>query len=334
MNFTSGLLIVTISGLLQGSFFLPMTYTRKWEWSHKWFAFSLFGMLVLNWIIALISIGNLTRIIAQIPSALLMVVLLFGLGWGIGAILFGKGMDILGMALGYPIIMGINATAGTIIPALIFSPEIFLQTKGMLIIAGVLLTVAGIIACAKASSMKAPSGSATNSTQLAKGLVIAVIAGFTSCLPNLGAAFSGKITAIALDSGVSSILAGNVVWSLFFTAGAIANAAYCLFLIKRAGNFKSFFNEHKSSNWLLMVSMSLMWIGSFYFYGIGSTMLGDYSLIIGWSLLITLSIVVGNLWGLYRGEWKGATAKSKKLLNLGLLILIASIALIALSNQF
>lgn len=334
MNFTSGLLIVTIAGLLQGSFFLPMTYARKWDWSHKWFAFSLFGMLLLNWIIALVSIDNLTGIIAQIPSALLMVVLLFGLGWGIGAILFGKGMDILGMALGYPIIMGINAAAGTIIPALIFSPEIFLQTKGLLIIAGAVLTIAGIIVCAKASSIKVPSESATNSKQLAKGLVIAVIAGFTSCLPNLGAAFSGKITAIALDSGVNSILAGNVVWSLFFTAGAIANAAYCLFLIKRAGNFKSFFNEHKTTNWLLMVAMSLMWIGSFYFYGIGSTMLGDYGLIIGWPLLVTLSIVVGNLWGLYRGEWEGATTKSKKLLNLGLLILIASIVLTAMSNQF
>ncbi len=334
MDIISGLLIVSLAGLLQGSFILPMTYTRKWEWSHKWFAFSLLGMLLVNWLIAYITINDLSGIIAQIPSSLLLVVMVFGLSWGIGAILFGKGMDILGMALGYPIIMGINAAAGTIIPALIFSPEIFLQSKGLLIVAGAVLTISGIIVCAKASSLKAPSESATNSKQLTKGLVIAVIAGFTSCLPNLGAAFSGKITTIALDSGVNSILAGNVVWSLFFTAGAIANAAYCLFLIKRAGNFKSFFNEHKTTNWLLMVSMSLMWIGSFYFYGIGSTMLGDYGLIIGWPLLITLSIVVGNLWGLYRGEWEGATSQSKRLLNLGLLILIASIILTAMSNQF
>jgi L-rhamnose-H+ transport protein len=77
-----------------------------------------------------------------------------------------------------------------------------------------------------------------------------------------------------------------------------------------------------------------MWIGSFYLYGIGSTMVGDYGLIIGWPLLITVSIVVGNLWGLYRGEWNGATKKSKNLLNLGLLILIASIVFTAMSNKY
>lgn len=334
MNITAGLLIVTVAGFLQGSFFLPMTYTKKWDWAHKWFAFSLLGMLVLNWIIALGSISNLSGIIAQIPSSLLLVVMLFGLAWGIGAILFGKGMDILGMALGYPIIMGINATAGTIIPALIFSPSIFLHAKGALIITGAILTVSGIIVCTKASSLKATSETSTKTKNLGKGLTIAVIAGFTSCLPNLGAAFSGKITSIALTSGVSGVLAGNVVWSLFFTAGAIVNAGYCLFLINRSKNIKSFFNEYKAINWILMLVMSLMWIGSFYFYGIGCSMLGDYGLIIGWPLLITLSIVVGNLWGLYRGEWKEASAKSKRLLNIGLLILIASIVLTAMSNKF
>jgi len=334
MNISAGLLIVTIAGILQGSFILPMTYAKKWDWAHKWFAFSLLGMLVLNWIIALVSINNLPGIISQIPFSLLLVVLLFGLGWGIGSILFGKGMDLLGMALGYPIIMGINAAAGMIIPALIFSPSVFLETKGFLIITGATLTVAGIIACAKASAVKSNAGTSAKKENLGKGLVIAVIAGFTSCLPNLGAAFSGEITSIAIESGVNSILAGNVVWSLFFTAGALVNAGYCLLLVGRTKSIKSFFNEHKVTNWSLMMGMSLMWIGSFYFYGIGSTMLGDYGLIIGWPLFITLSIVVGNLWGLYRGEWKGATPKSRRLLNTGLLILIVSIILIAWSNQY
>ena len=334
MSITSGLLIVSLAGLLQGSFILPMTYAKKWEWAHKWFAFSLLGMLILNWMIAFITIENLTGIISQISPSLLLVVLLFGLGWGIGAILFGKGMDILGMALGFPIIMGINAAAGTIIPALIFSPVIFLQTKGFLIITGALLTIAGIIVCAKASSLKTPSESATNSKQLGKGLIIAVIAGFTSCLPNLGAAFSGEITKIALDSGINSVLAGNVVWSLFFSTGAIVNAGYCLYLINRSKSFKSLFNEFKATNWLLILTMSMMWIGSFYFYGIGCSMLGNYGLIIGWPLLVTLSIVVGNLWGIYRGEWKDATKASKRLLNTGLLILVVSIVLTSMSNQF
>jgi L-rhamnose-H+ transport protein len=334
MNITAGLLIVSLAGLLQGSFILPMTYTKKWDWAHKWFAFSLLGMLVINWIIALITIDHLPDIISQISSSLLLVVFLFGLGWGIGAILFGKGMDILGMALGFPIIMGINATAGTIIPAILFSPSIFLEAKGTIIIAGALMTVGGIIVCARASSLKATPESKAPAKHLTRGLIIAVISGFTSCLPNLGAAFSGKITTIALESGVNSVLAGNIVWSLFFTTGAIVNAGYCLYLIRKNKTIKNFFNEHKTKNWFLILTMSLMWTGSFYFYGIGCSMLGNYGLIVGWPLLITLSIVIGNLWGIYRGEWKDATARSKRLLNVGLFILIVSIVLTAMSNQF
>jgi len=334
MNITFGLLIVSLAGLLQGSFILPMTYTRKWEWSHKWFAFSILGMLVINWIIAFSIFDNLTGIVAKIPSSLMLVVMLFGLGWGVGAILFGKGMDLLGMALGFPIIMGINATAGTIIPALIFSPDIFFHLKGGLIVAGAVLTIGGIIICAKASSLKDKVAPGDTSKKLGIGLTLAIISGFTSCLPNLGAAFSGKITAIALDSGVGGVLAGNVVWSLFFTTGAVVNAGYCLYLMRKGGNFRTLINEHKTINWLLMISMSLMWTGSFYFYGIGCSMLGNYGLIVGWPLLITLSIVIGNLWGLYRGEWKDATYRSRSLLNMGLFILIVSIFLTAASNQF
>lgn len=334
MNITFGLLIVSLAGLLQGSFILPMTYARKWEWSHKWFAFSILGMLIINWIIAFLIFDNLPDIVSKIPSSLMLIVLLFGLGWGVGAILFGKGMDLLGMALGFPIIMGINATAGTIIPAIIFSPDIFLHLKGGLIITGAVFTVGGIIVCAKASSLKDKVASGEKSKQLGIGLTLAIISGFTSCLPNLGAAFSGKITTIALDSGVSGLLAGNVVWSLFFTTGAIVNAGYCLYLMHKRRDFKSLLNENKVTNWLLMVSMSLMWAGSFYFYGIGCSMLGDYGLIVGWPLLITLSIVIGNLWGLYRGEWKGATLGSRRLLNMGLFILIVSIIITAASNQF
>lgn len=334
MNLTLGLIIVTLAGILQGSFFMPMTYTKKWEWEHNWFAFSLLGMLIVNWIIAYFTIDNIFSIISQIPSRLLLTVLFFGLCWGIGAILFGKAMDLLGMALGYPVIMGINAAAGTIIPALIFSPGIFLQNKGIFIIAGSLITVVGIIICTKASTQKIKDESSSKSKFSSLGLILAIIAGFTSCLPNIGAAFSKDITVIALHSGVNKVLAGNVVWSLFFTMGALANMGYCLYLVIRNKTEKEFVNSHKRQNWLLILSMSAMWIGSFYFYGFGSTILGNLGLIVGWPLMVSLSIVVGNLWGIYRGEWKGASSSSKSLLNVGMLVLVVSIVIIAFSNLF
>jgi L-rhamnose-H+ transport protein len=80
--------------------------------------------------------------------------------------------------------------------------------------------------------------------------------------------------------------------------------------------------------------MALMWIGSFYLYGAGAARLGRWGAIAGWPLFISLSIVVGNLWGLRRGEWKGAPARARRLFNLGLLVLIAAVITVALSSSF
>lgn len=325
--------IVIIAGFLQGTFILPMTYTKKWDWAHNWFAFSLLGMVLVNWTIAFFSITDVMGIISQISPKVLFTVLMFGLAWGAGAILFGKAMDLLGMALGYPVIMGINAAAGTLIPALIFSPEIFLQNKGLLIVIGTLISVVGIVVCTNASRRKYDNiSTATKFSSL--GLVLAVISGFTSCLPNIGASFSSEITEIAIQSGVNKILAGNVVWSLFFSMGAIVNAGYCLVLIKKNKSQKAFVNEFKTRNWMLILGMAVMWMGSFYFYGFGSAMLGNLGLIVGWPLLVSLSIIIGNLWGIYRGEWKGANKKARTLLNFGLIILVIATIIIALSNIF
>ncbi|MBN2762998.1 MAG: hypothetical protein JXR41_07910 [Bacteroidales bacterium] len=332
MNLSLGLIIVGLAGVLQGTFFLPMTYTRKWEWAHKWFAFSLLAMLLVNWCIAFFTIGHIITIISAIPSTLLLTVLFFGFCWGVGAVFFGKAMDLLGMALGYPIIMGINAMAGTIIPALLFSPEIFIRYKGIMIITGALISTSGIVLCAKASAGK--NKGTLQSKYSRTGLILAVISGFTSCLPNIGAAFSKDITAIALGVGVNSVLAGNVVWSLFFTMGAIVNAGYCLYLMFRNKDVSELNNNYRLLNWGLILVMSVMWIGSFYAYGIGSAILGDLGLIVGWPLLVSLSIVIGNLWGLFRREWAGAPKSSRNLLTRGIYILILSILIIASGNFF
>jgi len=327
------ILIVIVAGFLQGTFILPMTYTKKWEWAHNWFAFSILGMVLVNWLIAYFTIDNIFGIISHVSPKVLITVLFFGLAWGAGAILFGKAMDLLGMALGYPVIMGINAVAGTIIPAIIYSPQIFTQDKGIMIIAGTVISVVGIILCTNASKMRSVDAS-TKTKFSSIGLVLAVISGFTSCLPNIGASFSTEITDLAVKSGVNSIFAGNVVWSLFFSMGALVNAGYCLFIIIKKKSQKQLVNEFKVQNWLLILAMSSMWMGSFYFYGFGSAMLGNLGLIVGWPLLVSLSIVIGNLWGLFRGEWTGANKKARNMLNLGLWVLVFSTIIIAMSNIF
>lgn len=314
-----------------------MTMTRKWEWEHIWATFSLLGMLVFNWLLAFLIIPNILSIYGSVSSGDIIILVLFGAGWGIGAILFGLGMDRLGMALGYPIIMGLIAGLGTLIPLAIFFPESLLTAKGLVLLAGMALVIIGIILCSIAGSRKQPdteSTSAARSGSFGVGLTIAILAGVLSSLPNVGMAFGTSVIDEAKAAGISDTYAANVVWALFFTMGFIVNFGYCLYLMITRKNLGSLSSPESKRNLGLGALMALMWIGSFYLYGISAANLGQWGIIIGWPLFIALSIVVGNLWGIWRGEWKGAPAAASSLLRAGLLVLMLAVITIAISNYY
>jgi L-rhamnose-H+ transport protein len=326
-----------LAALLQGTFVLPTTLVREWAWEHTWATFSLLGMLVFNWIITLLFVPDIFSVYAASPARDLVVLGLFGLGWGVGAVLFGLGMDRLGMALGYPIIMGLIASLGALIPLLVFFPQTLLTTKGLVLLAGTATVIFGIALCSVGGSRRVPSGSkaiAADSNAFKVGLAIAILAGILSCLPNVGMAFGGNVIRSALALGVSQGSSGNTVWALLFTLGFVANLVYCLYLMISKKTLGQYWNRETCRNLGLSALMALMWIGSFYLYGAGAARLGRWGAVVGWPLFISLSIVVGNLWGLWRGEWRGAPAAARRLLNQGLLVLIVAVIAVALSNSF
>jgi L-rhamnose-H+ transport protein len=328
--------LVLIAGIFQGTFVLPMTMTKKWEWEHTWATFSLLGMLVFNWILTLIFIPDILAIYSSIPSQDILILILFGAGWGIGAILFGLGMDKLGMALGYPIIMGLIASLGALIPLLIIHPESMFTTRGIVLLSGMALVIVGIIVCARSGSLKQPEGlkkGEARSGAMTVGLSIAIFAGILSCLPNVGIAFGENLIEAAIDFGTPETFAGNASWALFFTVGFIVNFAYCMYLMIKKKTLRNYFNPATIKNVGLGAVMAILWIGSFYLYGMGAAKLGKWGVVVGWPLFISLSIVVGNLWGIWRGEWKNAPRKARSLLNQGILILCIAVVIIAISNS-
>lgn len=337
MSLLLGFVLVLLAGLLQGTFILPMTLVRKWQWEHTWLTFSLLGMILFNWIITLLFVPNILAIYAASPSRDLVILALFGFGWGAGAVLFGLGMARLGMALGYPIIMGLIASLGALIPLVVFFPQTLFTTKGLVLLVGTVVVILGIVVCSVAASRRISSATKSNAESthaLAAGLIIAVLAGVLSCLPNVGMAFSKNVIGVADAAGIPRAWSGNTVWALLFTLGSVPNLAYCLILMFRKNTLREYWSAETPRNMGLSALMALMWIGSFYLYGAGAARLGRWGLIAGWPLFISISIVVGNLWGLWRGEWLDATAPSRKLLNMGLTILIVAVVVVAFSNSF
>ncbi len=129
VNIGWGVAGVLIAGLLNGSFVVPMKRMKGWHWESTWLVFSTVGLLIVPWLTAFLTVPHLGALVISSPAAELAKVLLFGLGWGIGNILFGLGVTQLGLALGYGIILGIIATVGSVLPLVILHPDRIWKVK-------------------------------------------------------------------------------------------------------------------------------------------------------------------------------------------------------------
>jgi L-rhamnose-H+ transport protein len=329
----AGLIVLLLAGILQGIFVLPLTFTKNWKWEHGWLMFSFWGMIILNWLLALYLFPQVFSIYRQVPFTELFFLFLFGLCWGIGAILFGLGMEKLGMSVGYPVIMGLVAGTGTLVPLLLKKPESVFTLRGFGVILGCGLVILGILICSKASNTKNQNPvSKEKEPEILTGIMIAVSAGLLSALPNIGMSFATQTIHQAIIAGITPDMAGNLVWLLFFSVGFLANAAYTIFLMIRYRSVQDFIIAFSIKNVVFSFLAAACWIGSFYLYGYSASMLGSFGAIIGWPVFISIAIVTGNMAGIWKGEWKNATPRSIQLLKSGMTVFILAVILIGLSN--
>ena len=331
----AGLIVLLLAGVLQGIFVLPLTFTKNWKWEHGWLMFSFWGMIILNWLLALYLFPHVFSIYQQVPFTELFFLFLFGLCWGIGAILFGLGMEKLGMSVGYPVIMGLIAGTGTLVPLLLKKPESIFTFRGLGVICGCGMVILGILICSKASNARnLPSVSKESKPEILTGIIIAVSAGLLSALPNIGMSFATQTIHQAIIAGIAPDMAGNLVWLLFFSVGFFANAAYTIFLMIRYRSVPDFIKAFSIQNIVFSFLAAACWIGSFYLYGYSASILGSFGAIIGWPVFIAIAIVMGNLAGIWKGEWKNAAPGAVRLLKSGMAVFILAVILIGLSNFF
>src|SRR6185503_6122735 len=103
-----GLFWLLIAGVMQGAFPLPMKFTRNWKWEHLWLWYALLAFFVLPLAMAIATVPRWGSVYNDVPAAALAQTATFGLAWGAGSVLYGLGIDALGMTLGYPIMTALT----------------------------------------------------------------------------------------------------------------------------------------------------------------------------------------------------------------------------------
>jgi L-rhamnose-H+ transport protein len=332
-----GLSVIALSGLLQGSVLSPMKYLRKWPFENIWLLFSTFAYLVLPWVFALATIPHLVSTLERTSTATVQRTLLFGLGWGLAVVTFGLGCKLLGLAIGYAIILGLGACIGSLVPLIAQHRDQLFRRVGLGTIAGVALLVVGVILFSIAGKKRdevlcGSEPGPTKENAFVIGLIVCIACGVLSPLINIAFAYAKEIQDQAIFFGAAPANSANAVWVLVANAGYLPSLCYCIFLLSRNKSWNRF-SWKAEPYWFLTPLMGLMWISGTVLYGMGAIRIGQLGPTIGWPVVMSMMVMTANFWGLLGGEWRGAGGTAIRLATSGLVTLIVAMFVLGWSNS-
>lgn len=328
-----GLIMVLAGGVCQGSFMLPMKWTRTWQWENTWLVFACTAYLIAPWALVMAGIPHAFHILASVSPRTLLIVFLFGLGWGIGALTFGLGVTAVGMSLGFTVILGLTAVVGTLIPMFYVGHSLSFEKIAATAFSLALMLV-GVAVCSWAGKWKEQGPEQGLTVSYTRGLAVCVVSGILSACGNLGFVYGSGIIVRAENQGVPAALAPNLVWALLTVALFLCNAGYAGRLLRRNRSFANFRNTRTKRYFVFGGLMGALWIAGFVFYGVGARELGDLGASLGWAMLMGSMVLVANLLGLLTGEWRGAPDSAMLLLRWGIGLLLVAIVGLGFSYSF
>ena len=360
MQVILGIIYHFIGGFASGSFYIPYKKVKGWAWESYWIVGGLFSWLIVPPLAAYLTIPNFTEIIKSTDGGILGLTYLFGVLWGIGGLTYGLGVRYLGVSLGSSIILGLCMVFGSLIPSMYYNffPKEGKDTFSMLIHSQWGLTVFGglavcmldIIRCVKAGTMKEKElktagtdshGMETKTEyKFGLGLLVSIVSGVLSACFNFGIE-AGKSMADTANELWKADHAGqgqflfqnNVIYVIILWGGLTTNFIWCMILNARNKTFGDYTNAKTPllSNYIFSALAGITWFLQFFFYGMGESKMGNGAS--SWILHMAFIILIANAWGIALKEWNGVSAKTKRTVILGIIVIIFAVLLVGYGNS-
>lgn len=335
------ILLMSIGSICAASFYVPIKKIKGWSWESYWLVQGIFSWIIVPVLFAWLTVpsGTLGTIINDSLSSSKWMAVFYGALWGIGGLTFGLTMRYLGVALGQSIALGLCAAIGTLLPPIISGNNLFASRAGILILIGVMVSIAGIAIIGYAGSLKNKNMSeedkkaAVKEFALRKGILIAILSGVMSACFNFGLTAGEPIREAALANGTNPLFAKNPVIMFVTLGGFFTNLFYCLFLNLKNKTYKDYLSVPRPvlfNNILFAMLGGTLWYMQFFFMGMGESKLPVAMMAFSWSILMSMNIAFSNIWGIFLKEWKGAGRKTITVLVIGLVVLVLSTFVIKL----
>jgi len=360
MQVILGVLFHFIGGFASGSFYIPYKKVKGWHWESYWIVGGLFSWLIVPPLAAWLTIPHFTEIIKATGSSTLLITFFFGLLWGIGGLTYGLGVRYLGVSLGSSIILGLCMVFGALIPSIYydFSPvegkdtfsEMVGSSWGLIVLAGLVVCILGIIICGKAGTMKERQLQAAGTDshgmetkteyKFALGMFVSIVSGVLSACFNFGLEAGQSMAAVAnanwkaLHPGDGEFLyRNNVIYVVLLWGGLTTNFIWCMILNARNKTFGDYTNKRTPllSNYMFAALAGTTWFLQFFFYGMGESKLGNGPS--SWILHMAFIILVANMWGIILKEWKGVSKNTARTIAVGILTIILAVVIVGIGNN-
>ena len=328
-----GFLIILIAGFMEGNFAIPMKYMPRWNWENLWLAYSFFGLLVLPWAVAVITVPQFLMLYGQASPKEIWMPFLFGALWGVGNVLCGLGVALVGSGLGISIVVGLSAALGTLVPLLTLNLDVVFSRRGILILAGVAVMIIGVLVCAIAGWRResAAVGGGQPKGNF-KGILLCIISGISSAFINFALAYGITLRARAENIGYSSKVSGNLVWTWAMAGSFVINAGYCIYLLRKNRSLPKYGHQGTSLYWFYSCLMGILLTGGIMIYGYGAASWGAIGKSIGWAVFLCFTILSANISGFITGEWRGAPGRATYLMIVGSVLLILAAGVVGYAN--
>ena len=336
------IMLAVLSGVLNGSYAVPIKVTGKWAWENIWLWFAVSGLLLTPWAFALSFIPDVWGVLGSSPAGATVLTFLCGLGWGIGSVAFGLALHLIGFSLGYTLIMGLIAVIGALVPMLVKDPSTFLTPGGITILVALAVTIIGIILCGSAgkaregSNQKGTGRSSKDKSKFTRGIILCFVSGFFSSMINFAFEFGTPLKKVALNQlgeGANAFHATSIIWAVALSGGFVAFCAYTFYLLFRNKTAHNFTNRETRHYFLWTLLMGIVFYSSLLCYGLAASALGDAGTTTGWVIFTAGAIVTANIWGVSTLEWKGVPRRALGRMALGSVLLIGAVILVSYGNS-
>ena len=339
-----GVLIFALGGLAGAIFYLPFKKVKNWAWESYWLVYALFGLLLVPLALAFSTSPNVVAVLKNASSKELVYCYLCGAAWGIGGLTWGLMIRYLGLGLGLALGCGICSAAGTLVPKMLKGEfgQLFEPGAGIVSFVGVLVSLAGIVMVGMAGMSKEkelPEEVKKKSVaeySFKKGILAALFSGLMSSAMSFGLSGGPSIQKLAETTApvTSPTWSGMPVLVVVLLGGFTVNFLWCVFLNlknKTTGDYVKA-SSPILGNLLFAGIAGAIWCSQFVCFKTGEPAMGKTAYV-GWALLMASAIMFSSLLGIMLGEWKGTSARTRRLLGAGLAMLLASAVVAGYSGK-